>query len=89
MRSLKHLALLDPPDLDHSSSAGVIQLATQLTSFTIDEMDNLSMEFQDFRASSENQLPPRVYSRILSLGGRYYGTQAIFCTTPTSGDHTG
>ena len=36
----------------------MIQLATQFTSFPIDEMDNLSMEFQDFRASSDDQLLP-------------------------------
>ena len=36
----------------------MIQLAIQFTSFTIDEMDNLSMEFQDCCALSDDQLPP-------------------------------
>ena len=35
----------------------MIQLAIQFTSFIVDEMDNLSMEFQNFRALSDNQLP--------------------------------
>ena len=33
-------------------------MTSQFTSFTVDGMDNLSMEFQDFHASSDNQLPP-------------------------------
>ena len=56
--AIKSLGFLNPCNRDHLSSAGAIQLATQFTSFTVDDMDNLSMEFQDLRVASDNQLPP-------------------------------
>ena len=48
----KYLGFLDPRSHNNSPAAGVIKLATE------EEMDTLFMEFQDFRASSDDQLPP-------------------------------
>ena len=56
--TIKYLGFLDPCSRNNSPPAGVIKLATQFTSFTEEEMDNLLMELQDFRASSDDQLPP-------------------------------
>ena len=46
---------MDPRD--KSSRTGIIELATRFTSFTTDEMDDVTMEFSDYRAASDDQLP--------------------------------
>ena len=56
--TIKELAFPDPRNSELSSSTGVVQLATKFTSFTVDQMDTLSMQFRDFRAASDDQLPP-------------------------------
>ena len=56
--TIKELAFLDPRNRELSSSTGVVQLVTRFTSFTVDQMDTLSMQFRDFRAASDDQLPP-------------------------------
>ena len=36
---------------------GVIQLASRFTSFSVDKMDSLSIEFHDFRSATDCRLP--------------------------------
>ena len=54
---IKELSFLDPRHRSTSSCSGIISLASRFTSFTEDELDNLSMEFRDFRSSSDSDLP--------------------------------
>ena len=56
--TIKELAFLDPRNHELSSSTGVVQLATRFTPFTFDQMDTLFVQFRDFRAASDDQLPP-------------------------------
>ena len=65
--TIKELAFLDPRNRNKSSSTGILELAKRFTSFTIDEMDDLTMQFCDYRAASDDQLPafdPREYAAI-------------------------
>ena len=55
--TIKELAFLDPRNRNKSSFGGLTQLVTRLTSITSDEIDSLSMEFRDFRATSDTHLP--------------------------------
>jgi len=55
--TLHELAFLDPRYRDKTSLNGIIQVASRFTSFSPDEMDTLSMEFRDYRASPIDQLP--------------------------------
>ena len=54
---IKELAFLDPQNRGLSSVRGIIDLARRFTAFTMDELDTLTAEFQDYRACSDSQLP--------------------------------
>ena len=55
--TIKQLAFLDPRNRDKTSINGIIQLASRFITFSPDEMDTLSLEFRDYRASALDQLP--------------------------------
>ena len=55
--TIKQLAFLDPRNRDKTSLNDIIQLANRFTSFSLDEIDTLSIEFRDFRATPLDQLP--------------------------------
>ena len=55
--TIQELAFLDPHNRDKSSRTGILELATRFTSFTTDEMDDLTMESSDYRTASDDQLP--------------------------------
>ena len=54
---LKEFSFLDPRNRNKSSLNGVIQLESPFTSFSVDEMDSLSIEFRDFRSATNCLLP--------------------------------
>ncbi len=54
---LQEFAFLDPRNRDKTSINGLIQLANRFTSFSPDKLDDLNMEFRDYRASSLDELP--------------------------------
>ena len=65
--TVKELAFLDPHHRDQSSSSGLVGLATHFTHFTTDEIDTVAMEFRDYQAASDTDLPefdPREYAGI-------------------------
>lgn len=55
--TIKELAFLDPRNRDKCSRNGILQLASRFTSSTADDIDDLTMEFSDYRAASDDQLP--------------------------------
>ena len=55
--SLKELAFLDPRNRSVTSVTGIVSLASRFTSYSTDEIDTLTMEFQDYRVAPDNQLP--------------------------------
>ena len=54
---MKELSFLDPRRRSESSCSGILSLASRFTSFSDDELDDLSMEFRGFRSSSDSDLP--------------------------------
>ena len=69
---IKELACLDPCNRTKISTSGIINLATRFTSFSTDEMDTITIEFQDFRAFSDNQLPTFSPSKENSKATDYF-----------------
>ena len=61
---IKELSFLDPRHRSTSSCSGIISLASRFTSFTEDELDNLSMEFRDFRSSDLPEFNPKEHAAI-------------------------
>lgn len=57
VRIIQEFAFLDPRNREKTSLTGFVQLANRFTSFSPDELDSLSMEFRDYRASPLDQLP--------------------------------
>ncbi len=55
--TIKQLAFLDPKNRDKTMISGLISLARRFTSFTADEIDELVMEFRDYRSMPEEDLP--------------------------------
>ena len=55
--SLKELALLDPRNRNKTTTVGLVAQANRFTSFTPDEIDELVMEFRDYRAMPNEELP--------------------------------
>ena len=55
--TLKELAFLYPPDRSKTTITGLMHLAKRFTSFSVDDTDNLIMEYRDYRACSDEQLP--------------------------------
>ena len=60
--TLKNLAFLDPRTRKTSTVTGMINLASRFSSLSTDEIDSLTMEFRDYRVSSDDQLPVFVSS---------------------------
>lgn len=55
--TLKELAFLDNQNRGQTSSAGLITLSNRFASFNDEDRDRLEMEFCDFRASTDAELP--------------------------------
>ena len=55
--TIKELAFLDPRNRRMSTVTGIIHLATRFCQFSTDEIDMLTIQFQDYRACSDIQLP--------------------------------
>ena len=55
--TIKELAFLDPRNRTISPVTGIINLATRFCQFSTDEIDILTIQFQDYRACSDLQLP--------------------------------
>ena len=64
--TLKELAFLNPRNRDKSFAAGSSRLVSKFGTFTSDEMDSLEVEFHDFHASLDADLP--VYDPQVSSG---------------------
>ena len=60
--TLKELAFLSPCHRSKTTVTGIINLAHRFTSFSSDDIDNLIMEFRDYRAASDNQLQNIIYN---------------------------
>ena len=55
--TMKELAFLHPRNRSKTTIAGIVNLTKRFTSFTSDDIDSVVMEFQDYRAVPDEQLP--------------------------------
>ncbi len=65
--TLKELSFLDPRNRDKCSRVDVLQLASRFTSFNVDEMDDLTLEFSDYRAARGDSLPEFDHHKVAAI----------------------
>ena len=67
-RILKEIAFLNPQNRQLTSVMGIVNLASRFTSFSTDKMDELMMEFRDYRGATDGQLPTLLSEPLENTG---------------------
>ena len=56
-RILKEIAFLNLQNCQFTSVMGIVNLASRFSSLSTDKMDELMMEFRDYRGATDSELP--------------------------------